>query len=134
VWLFVGGLCMAQPGVPYAAPRALTDDHQNPAPDSQARTCKERFRALIKARYPNLFTKPVQGVPIVTVLFDSHGEILRADLEISSRPQSDFSVSEANFSRSGALAVDLQYIGAASIDLPANTVFIAYASVGSPGA
>jgi hypothetical protein len=104
---------------------------RKPPPDRHARPYEKRFRTLIKARYPDLLTKPAKGTPIVTVLFDPHGAILRSELEISSEPSSELAASESSFSRYGAAARDLQYIGAASIHVPANTVLVVFAGVGS---
>jgi hypothetical protein len=131
LWVFIGGLpCIAHEALPDPAPSAMRD-LRKPAPDPHAGPYRKRFQALIKARYPELFTEPAQGIPIVTVLIDSQGGILRADYEVSSKLPSELAASESNFSRYGALAGDLQYIGAASIHLPANTVLVVFAGVGS---
>jgi hypothetical protein len=126
-WLFIGGLaCTAQDAPPGVASSSAVDVRK-PAPDPATRTDQQRFKALIKVRYPDLITKTAQGVPIVTVLFDPQGEIVRTDLEISSTPPSELSASESSFNRFGAQADDLGYIGAASIDFPANTVLVVFA-------
>lgn len=130
VLLFCGASCIAEEVLPSPAPGELTD-LRKPAPDPQVRPYQKRFRALIKARYQKLFTEPAQGNPIVTVLFDLQGGILRADCEVSSKPPSELVASESNFTRYGSLAGDLDYIGAASIHLPANTVRVVFAAVGS---
>jgi hypothetical protein len=131
VWLFIGGLsCLAHEAALDPVPSALTA-LRKPAPAPDSRPYEERFQALIKARYPDLFTKASAGLPIITVLFDPQGGILRTDLEVSSKPPSELPADESNFSRFGAVADDLQYLGAASVRLPANTVVIVFAGVGS---
>jgi hypothetical protein len=108
------------------APSVATE-LRKPAPDPHARLYEKRFEALVKARFPRLFTEPAHGTPVVTVLFDHQGRVLRADLAISSKSQSELVASETDFSRYGALAADLQYFGASVVHLPANSVLVVFA-------
>jgi hypothetical protein len=86
---------------------------------------------LIQDRYPQLLTQAVEGVPVLTVLFNLYGEIVRSDLTISSRPPSELAASEASFRRFGLPLGDLQYVAAASIQTPANTVLVVFGGLGS---
>ena len=84
-------------------------------------------------RYPQLFTRTVKGIPVVTALFDPQGNLCGRHLEVSSKLASaDSWVSEASFSRFGVMASDLQYVAEVSdVHLPANNVVVAFAGLGS---
>jgi hypothetical protein len=99
---------------------------RKPAPNAGARPYRERFQSLIRERYPQLLTETVHGMPVVTVLFDLYGDIVRSDLTISSQPPGELAASEANFYRLGLPQGELLYVGAASVQTPTNTVLIVF--------
>lgn len=125
-----GGLCRASEGLGAPATSARTE-LLKPAPTAGVRPYRERFQSLIKDRYPQLLTASVQGMPVVTVLFDLYGDIVRSELEISSRPASELAVSESNFSCFEVTHGELLYVGASTVQTPANTVLVVYGGEGS---
>jgi hypothetical protein len=104
---------------------------RKPAPNGGARTYRERLQALIRMRYPQLLTEPAKGIPIITVLLNLYGEVVRSDLEISTSPPSQLAASEASFQRFGLAQLEMRYVGATSIETPANTVFVVFGGMGS---
>ena len=131
-WILITAISVAICGYPLKSPGAdASTDLRKPAPDAQARPYQARLEGVIRERYPELFTRTVDGIPIVTALFDSQGNLLRTDLEVSSASASELGVSAASFRRFGVIASDLQYVAEASVQLPANTVVVAFAGIGS---
>jgi len=120
-------LAGGDPGTSSAAAVEL----RKPAPNAGARTYREQLEALIRIRYPQLLTEPVKGTPIVTVLLSLYGDVVRSDLEISSRPPGELAASEASFHRFGLPQLEMRYVGATSIETPANTVFVVFGGMGS---
>jgi hypothetical protein len=104
---------------------------RKPPPNPGARPYRELFLALIRQRYPNLLTDTMEGIPVVTVLFNVYGDVVRSDLTISSQPPAELAASEASFSRFGLAQRDLQYVGASVVQTPANTVLIEFGGTGS---
>ena len=104
---------------------------RKPAPNPEARPYREQLQTLIRERYPQLLTDTASGTPVLTVLFNLYGDIVRSELEVSSRPPGELAASEQSFSHFGALVGDLQYVAAASIETPANTVFVVFGGLGS---
>jgi hypothetical protein len=114
-----------------AGAAAETAELRKPAPDARVPPYQERFRALIEAWYPQLLWQQTSGTPTLTVRFIRQGGVLRSDLEVIAQPRGELAVTESNFSRYGRAAQDLQFIGAVTVHLPANNVFIVFAGVGS---
>jgi hypothetical protein len=122
------GRAAAEP--PTAATSTATD-LRKPAPNPGARPYREQLQTLIKDRYPQLLTDTAQGIPVLTVLFNLSGDVARSELEVSAHPPSELAASEESFSHFGVLVGDLQYIAAASLQTPANTVFVVFGGLGS---
>ena len=104
---------------------------RKPPPDAQAQPYRERLEALIKARFPQLWVEKLNGLAVVTVLLDPHGDLVRSDLEIVTPPAGELTASEGQFAHFGLSAGDLRYVGEARIDLPLNTVFVVFGGMGS---
>jgi hypothetical protein len=114
-----------------ATTRATSTELRKLPPNAGARPYRERFQLLIESRYPQLLTNTADGAPIVTVLLDLYGDLVRTELEISRQPPSELAASERSFSRFGLREGDLQYVGAATIQTPANTVLIVFGGMAS---
>jgi hypothetical protein len=110
---------------------SVTTELRKPPPNPGARPYRELFLALIRQRYPHLLTDTMEGTPVVTVLFNLYGDIVRSDLTISSQPPGELAASEASFSRFGLAQRDLQYVGASVVQTSANTVLIEFGGTGS---
>jgi hypothetical protein len=123
-------ICLAREPLPSATAKASTDLRKH-APDAHVQPNRARLHSLITTRYPHLLTKRAEGTPTVTMLFDSEGRTLYTHLGFSPKPLGEPVASEPTFSPNGADASDLQYIGAATIHLPANTVLVLFAGTGS---
>ena len=106
-------------------------DLRKPAPDAEAQPYRERLETIIGARYPKLLTEKVAGTPVVTVLFDPHGDLIRAELTLSRQPAALLSASEEQFSRFGVASGRLRYIGAGRVQLPLNTVLVVFGGMDS---
>jgi hypothetical protein len=111
--------------------RAQEAELRKPPPDPKAQPYRERLEALVKVRYPHLWTEKANGLPVVTVLLDSHGELVHSNLETLPPPASELTASEGQFARFGLTAGDLRYVGEARIELPLNTVFVVFGGMGS---
>ena len=112
------------------APSASTE-LRKPAPNPDACPYREQLQALIRDRYPQLAIETTPGIPVLTVLFDLYGEIVRSELEVSTRPPAELAASEESFAHFGMAVGDLQYVAAASFQTPANTVFVIFGGLGS---
>jgi hypothetical protein len=131
IWLAIlCAPCLAGEESPASATAAPTE-LRKPAPNAGARPYRELFQSLIRERYPELLTKPMEGIPVVTVLFNLQGDVVRSDLTISAQPPGGLAASEDSFAGFGVAAGDLQYVAAATIPTPANTVLVVFGGTGS---
>jgi len=112
------------------APSASTE-LRKPAPNPGARPYREQLQALIRDRYPQLGIETTPGIPVLTVLFDLYGEIVRSELEFSTRPPAELAASEESFAHFGTAVGDLQYVADPSFQTAANTMFVIFGGLGS---
>jgi hypothetical protein len=94
-------------------------------PEMQADSA--RLALLAEERYPRLLTEKLSGTPIVTVLFNPDGTVAETALEVSERDPTTLVVSEGQFAPFGVSGGQLRYLGVARVELPLNTVLIAFA-------
>ena len=95
------------------APSASTE-LRKPAPNPGARLYREQLQALIRDRYPRLAIETTPGIPVLTVLFDLYGEIVRSELEVSTRPPAELAASEESFAHFGPLQLTCVWLAADS--------------------
>jgi hypothetical protein len=108
---------------------ALADPNEliKPAPDVQAQPYRERLQSLLVAKYPGLAVKKIDGVVVVTLLFNPDGTLAGNALDVLPHAPAVLTVSEEQFARFGAVAEELRYIGASHLELPLNSVVVAFA-------
>lgn len=95
------------------------------APDIQPDSA--HLRRLAEERYPRLLTERLAGTPIVTLLLNPNGAVARSALEVYKGDASALTVSDEQFARFGIGGRELRYLGVARVELPLNTVLVAFA-------
>jgi hypothetical protein len=97
------------------------------APDAQAQPYRERLQSLLLTKYPRLLIEKVDGVAVVTLIFNPDGTLANSGMDVTARAPAQLTVSEGQFARFGVSAGELRYIGVSQIQLPLNTVLVAFA-------
>lgn len=89
---------------------------RKPAPDV-LRPTKETLADLVRIRYPQLLEQ-VTGTPVVTMLFDPDGSVMRSNLTILAQNSGTLTATAARFEGWDVRVGELQSLGEVPVQLP----------------
>jgi hypothetical protein len=99
---------------------------QKPPPDVRRQPSRKHLEALVRERYPELFTRDVTGSPVVTVLFNPDGTVARSSLQLLAVSSGTLTATETRFEGLGLHSGELQDVGEFSVQLPHTTAFVVF--------
>lgn len=117
-------------GVCCSVALAAASEFVKPAPDLATQPYRNRLETVVKEHYPQLWTDRIEGMPVVTLLFEPDGSVARTKLEIRPHQHDTLTVSEEDFNFYG-YGGRLRYIGEARVELPVNTVIVLFGGLDS---